>query len=61
MSSTSKQTLESYNDLMMYQEINKRTGIDVDFIHPSAGSSGSEAFQILMASSDYPDMIEYKW
>lgn len=61
MSGTASQTLESYNDLMMYQEISKRTGINVEFIHPASGSTGSEAFQILMASGNYPDMIEYKW
>ncbi len=61
MSSTSMQTLTSYNDLMMYQEMAKRTGIEVEFIHPVSGSTGSEAFQILVASGNYPDMIEYNW
>lgn len=59
--SQTSQTLTSFNDLLMYQEICKRTGTQVEFIHPSAGSTGSEAFQILLSSGDYPDMIEYSW
>jgi len=55
------QTQSSFGDLLMYKEIIKATGVDVEFIHPSAGSAGSEAFQILLASGDFPDMIEYAW
>lgn len=56
-----QQTQSSYKDMLMYQELSKRTGVEVDFIHPTAGSTGSEAFQILLTSSDMPDMIEYSW
>jgi len=59
--SAASQTLTSFNDLLMYQEICKRTGTEVEFVHPSAGSTGTEAFQILLSSGDYPDMIEYDW
>lgn len=55
------QTLTSFNEHLMYQEMQKRTGTEVEFIHPAKGSTGSEAFQILMASGDFPDMIEYYW
>ena len=55
------QTQEKYDDLLMYQELNKRTGINVSFIHPTKGSTGNEAFQILLTSSDMPDMVEYSW
>lgn len=59
--SRSLQTIKSYNDMLMYQELAKKTGIEIDFIHPTAGSTGSEAFQILLTSTDLPDMIEYRW
>lgn len=55
------QTLTGYGELLMYQEMMKRTGTQVEFIHPAAGTTGSEAFQILLASGDFPDMIEYDW
>ena len=61
MYSSSAQTLTSYSEMLMYQEIAKATGVDVEFIHPAKGSTGTEAFQILIASGDYPDMIEYSW
>lgn len=55
------QTLTSFGELLMYQEISKATGTEVDFIHPAQGSTGTEAFQILLSSGDYPDMMEYNW
>ncbi len=55
------QTLSSYNEMLMYQELAKKTGIEINFIHPTSGSSGSEAFQILLTSTDMPDMVEYSW
>ena len=59
--SRTAQTIQSYNELQMYDEISKRTGVEVEFIHPNSGSNGSEAFQILLADGDYPDMMEYDW
>ncbi len=61
LDNASSQTLSSFNELLMYQEMCKITGTDVEFIHPASGSTGTEAFQILMSSGDYPDMIEYNW
>lgn len=59
--SSVSQTQTSYKDLLMYQEISKATGTEVDFVHPAKGTSGNEAFQILLASGNFPDMIEYYW
>ena len=61
LDASTAQTLQSFNDLMMFKEMEKATGTKVNFIHPSQGSTGSEAFQVLMASGDYPDMIEHWW
>ena len=61
MDTSTAQTLTSFSELMMYKEMEKRTGTKVDFIHPASGSTGTEAFQILLSSGDYPDMIEYNW
>ncbi len=58
---SSAHTLTSYSDMMMYQEMSRRTGIDIEFLHPASGTTGSEAFQILLASGNYPDMIEHWW
>ncbi len=63
LQSQASQTMQSYNELMMYQEVCKATGVDVDFISPAVGSTSLEAFQILLASNpdEYPDVIEYSW
>ena len=61
LSSSVGQTQKSYSDLLMYQEMQKRTGVEIEFMHPISGSSGSEPFQVLLASTELPDMIEYNW
>src|SRR5260221_13928872 len=55
-------TLKSYNDMLCYQEIEKRTGVHIDFQHISdAGAQNTEQFNLLIASGQYPDMIEWDW
>ncbi len=50
----------SNNDNPMYQELEKRSGVKINFIHPSAGQEEAQ-FNMMMASRDLPDMIEYTW
>ena len=38
----------------------EQTGIEIEFIHPTVGSEDEE-FSILIASGEYPDIIEHKW
>ena len=44
----------------LYKELEKRTNVEVEFLHPPAGQSG-EQFNIMIASRDLPDMIEKDW
>lgn len=55
------QSMTSLNEHYMFKQMEKATGTKVEFVHPAQGSTGSEAFQILLASGDYPDMIEHTW
>lgn len=48
------------NDLLMFQELEKRTGVHVNFTHPPAGQ-GSEQFSLMIATGDYPELIEGEW
>ena len=42
------------------KEIEKRTGVKVEYIHPPAGADNvKQAFNIMIASRDLPDIIEY--
>src|SRR5262245_26242071 len=55
-------TLKNYNDMLCYQETEKRTGVHIDFQHISdAGAQNTEQFNLLVASGQYPDMIEWDW
>jgi putative aldouronate transport system substrate-binding protein len=50
------QSYTSLGETPLYQELEKRTGIEVEFIHPPAGA-GNEPFTLLLASGDLPDLI----
>lgn len=53
-------TAEDYNDVPFYQELEKRTGVKVDYLHPPVGQEG-EQFNLMVASGDLPDVIQYGW
>ena len=40
-----------------YKELEKRTGIHVEFIHPSEGNA-KEQFNLMIASRELPDIID---
>lgn len=54
-------TASNLADIELYKELEKRTGVKIKFIHPTAGSAQKEQFNLLIASGDYPDIIEYNW
>lgn len=55
------QTMSSRNEHPFYQAVEEATGIKMEFMHPASGFSDSEAFQVMLASAEMPDLIEYKW
>ena len=52
--------LQSINDVEGTKELEKKTGIHMEFIHPPE-STESEFFSTMIASGDYPDIIETLW
>jgi putative aldouronate transport system substrate-binding protein len=50
----------SLNETVFGQELIQQTGINVEFIHPPAAQAG-EKFNLLIASRDLPDIIEWNW
>ena len=52
------QTAASNNDVPFYQELEKRCNVDLEFIHPASGQE-SEKFNVMCASGEYPDLIEW--
>lgn len=43
-----------------YSELEKRAGVKINWIHPSAGA-GAEEFNLMVVSGDYPDVITWNW
>ena len=54
------QVAQDFGQTVYWQELQKRTGVTLSFQHASE-SNLSETFNILIASGDYPDIIQYKW
>src|SRR5437773_1413791 len=58
MSSNVSATMKTFGEIAMYKELEKRTGIHIDFQHPPLNQE-QEQFNLLAASGTYPDVIEY--
>ncbi len=50
-------SLKSASESPFYQGLDKHTGIKVDWQFPTDGSSAAQAFNLLLAENEYPDMI----
>jgi putative aldouronate transport system substrate-binding protein len=50
----------SMSEMTMYKEMEKRTNTKITFKHPPSGQA-YEQFNLMVASADLPDMIEYYW
>ncbi|MCL2878843.1 MAG: extracellular solute-binding protein [Treponema sp.] len=47
-------------DTPFAKELGKRTGINVQYLHPPTGAA-TEAFNLMVADGNYPDIIEYNF
>ncbi|MFK7694955.1 ABC transporter substrate-binding protein [Paenibacillus sp. HJGM_3] len=54
-------TMKSYNEIEAYKELERLTGVKVDFQHPPQGQQASEQFNLMLTSDKLPDVIEYSW
>ncbi|WP_282940550.1 ABC transporter substrate-binding protein [Paenibacillus sp. RC67] len=54
--------MKTYADMEMYKEMEKVTGVKVEFQHPPLDSAqAKEQFNLMIASNQLPDVIEYGW
>jgi len=53
-------TVANQGETKWAQTVEEKTGIKLEFIHPTAGSEDEE-FSVLVASGEYPDIIEHTW
>ena len=58
--STQNAGLTNNNEMFLYQEMEKRTGVHIDFIHPATGTTG-EAATTMFLDEVLPDIIKYSW
>lgn len=56
LNASASKFIESYADNTAYQEMEKRTGVKIEWIHPAIGQE-REQFNLLMVSGELPDMI----
>lgn len=55
-------SLKTYADMGMYKELEKVTGVKVEFQHPPIEvAQQREQFNLMMAANQLPDVIEYVW
>ncbi|MDF2923583.1 MAG: extracellular solute-binding protein family 1 [Paenibacillaceae bacterium] len=52
--------MTSLNDMEAYKELEKRTGIHLEFQHPASGQEQNQ-FNLMMSSGKYADVIEWNW
>ena len=50
----------NFGDSPFAQELQKRTGIEVEYLHPSTGAA-REAFNLMVADGNFPDIIQYSF
>ena len=51
---------ENFGDTPLGKKIAENTGVNVEYVHPTAGQD-TEQFQLLLASDELPDLIQYGW
>lgn len=52
-----QKTMKTLSDSEYYKELERRTGVTVEFIHPPIGQQ-NDSFNLMVASGNYPDIIE---
>ena len=52
--------INSFAELACWQQVEKNLGVQIKWEHPAIGQ-GTEQFNLIMASSDLPDIMYYTW
>lgn len=60
LSSSVSTLVENYGETEFAKELSKRTGVNIEYMHPSAGNT-SESINLMIASNKLPDIMENNW
>lgn len=52
--------VENYGETEYAKEFEKRVGVNIEYLHPGANAI-IEAFNLMVASDELPDIVEYAW
>lgn len=54
------QYISNFDEMEAYQKIQEINNVDIKYTHPVVGQE-KDQFNIMVASGDYPDLIDYGW
>ncbi|MBR5157220.1 MAG: extracellular solute-binding protein [Clostridia bacterium] len=60
LSTSISTTTSDFGDTDVAKELEKETGVKIEYLHPASGMVG-EQFNLLLTSNDLPDIIRYNW
>lgn len=60
MNKSAASVVKDLGELEMFKELEKQTGVTVEFLHPPADQA-KEQFNLMIASRELPDVIVYNW
>lgn len=49
-------SIQTLNDNLFFQELEKKTGVHIDFVHPTVGQE-QQLYNLMIASRELPDMV----
>jgi putative aldouronate transport system substrate-binding protein len=55
------QTVKSNAEIAAYQEMEKKTRVKIDWVHPSVGGEAIQQLNLMIASQSLPDLIYVSW
>ena len=60
LSANASQAVSNMSETSFAKQLMKDTGVKINYLHPPQGQQG-EKFNLMIASNDLPDIIEYNW
>ena len=54
------QTATNFGEVALYKELEKETGVNLEFVHPAQGQE-NEKFNIMLSSGEYPDLFSWNF
>jgi putative aldouronate transport system substrate-binding protein len=60
LTGNTRTSVTNYGETPFAENLERRTGVAIEYLHPPAGQT-FEALNILLASGDLPDLMQYSW